>query len=273
MSPVMQSWIETLGVVCLAVLGTVTGLRCSRLRGPWWLVGYAVPMLFVVVVSLVRRFPQLELEPPFAWVVAGRMEFALLAFFCTLLLTTPLSRLPHRRQRIMILVLMVVAVGQSSIVPFVSPAFNYRYLEGLQTMIDADGVCLQNNGYTCGSAAAVTVLRRMGIEAEEGQLAIGGRTTRFTGTPPDLLCLAIQKQHGIRCRFVCVRDIEELRGREPFIALIKFGFLVDHYVAILRIGTSTVEVGDPLNGKVEIPYDQFAHKWRRCAIVLDTTTR
>lgn len=266
---ILRIWLETLGVVCLAVMGAAAGWRCSKLRGLWWLAGYFVPLLFIVVVGLTRRIPELESTPPFAWLMAGRTEFALLAPVCTLLLTTPLSRLPSRRQRILIGILMVAAVGQASVVPFLSPAFNYRYLKGLRTTIDSQGICMQSNGYTCGPAAAVTALRRLGIEAQEGQLAILARTTRFTGTPADLLCLAIQKEHGVRCHPVCVRNITDLRGKEPFIAVVKYAFLIDHYVTVLNIGDSTILIGDPLVGQTEMSHEEFTRTWRRCGILLE----
>jgi hypothetical protein len=55
-----------------------------------------------------------------------------------------------------------------AIVPFLAPAFNRGYLAGLKTRIDADGVCRQSSEYTCGPAAAVTALRKLGLPAEEG---------------------------------------------------------------------------------------------------------
>ncbi len=271
MSPILQAYLETFGVICLAVLGAVAGWRCSKLRRPWWLAGYFGPLLVICVIGLARRSPELELKPPFAWAMAGRTEFALLAPVCTLLLMTPLSRLGHKRQRILMAVLMVAAVGQASVVPFLSPAFNCRYLETLQTMVDPDGICLQSNDYTCGPAAAVTALRQIGIEAHEGQLAILARTTRFTGTPPDSLCLAIRNRHGISCRSVCLREVDDLRGKEPFIAVVKYSFLVDHYVTVLHVGDSTVLIGDPLAGQIEMTHEEFSRKWRRCGILFEAT--
>lgn len=269
MSPVLQAWMETLGVAGLAVLGAGVGWWCSKRRGPWWLAAYFVSLLLVVATGLARRFPSLELQPPFAWLVAGRTEFVLGALVCTLLLTTPLSRLPNRRLRILIVVLMVAAVTQTSIVPFLSPAFNCRLLEGLKTTIDPEGVCLQSTDYTCGPAAAVTALRRLGIDAQEGRLAILARTTRFTGMPGDLLCMAIRKTHGVQCRCVCLQDVDELRGKEPFIAVVKYSFLVDHYVTVLHVGDSIVQIGDPLCGQTEMLREEFSREWRHSGILFE----
>lgn len=269
MSPIAQAWIETLGIVCLAVMGAAAGWRCSKLRRPWWVVGYFAPLLFIVTVGLARRVLELEPIPPFAWVMAGRTEFALIALVFTLMLTTLLSRLPNRRQRVLLVILMTAVVAQSSVVPFLAPAFNYRYLESLPTTIDPQGICIQSNDYTCGPAAAVTALRRLGVEAQEGQLAIGAKTTRFTGTPNDLLCLVIRKQHGVSCRSAYLRNVDDLKGKEPFIAVVKYAFLIDHYVTVLEVKDSTVVIGDPLVGRMEMTHGEFAAKWRYCGILFE----
>ncbi len=257
-----------MGVTGLALAGVAAGWQCTRLSGRWWLAGYFVPLSFVVLVGMARRFPRLELQPPFAWVMAGRMEFALLAFVSTMLLITLVPRLPHRRERILMIALLLLVTAHESILPFLSPAFNYRYLRRLETIIDSDGVCLQSNDYTCGPAAAVTALRRLGFEAGEGQLAILARTTRFTGTPPDLLCRAVQEVSSLSARVLLTLDVNDLQASVPFIAVVKYAFLVDHYVTVLKVDGRGVTIADPLNGKVELTHAEFARRWRNCSIVL-----
>jgi hypothetical protein len=81
MSPIVQAWLETLGVVCLAVIGATAGRRCSKLRRPWGGVGYFVPLPFIAVVKyafLIDHFVTI-LEVRDSTVVigdplAGRME-------------------------------------------------------------------------------------------------------------------------------------------------------------------------------------------------------
>lgn len=269
MSPIARIWIETLGVILLAAAGVVGGRWCSTWRKPWWLIGYVGPLMLVVLISVARRFPSLELRAPFAWITAGRLEYALLAPVVALLLTTPLSRLTRRSERVLIVILMIVSIVTLSVLPFLTPAFNRRYLSQLMTVVDTDGVCIQSNGYTCGPAAAVTVLRRIGVPAEEGRLAIAAHTTRFAGTPSDCLCSAIRKEYGVRCREVYFRTVDDLRGKEPAIAVVKYAFLVDHYVAILSVTDSLVVIGDPLLGRSELSHEEFAKEWRKSAIVLD----
>jgi predicted double-glycine peptidase len=56
--------------------------------------------------------------------------------------------------------------------------------------------CRQSTDYTCGPAAAVTALRKLGFPAEEGQIAIVSYTSATTGTPPDILAEALRKYYG-----------------------------------------------------------------------------
>ena len=67
----MQPWLETLGVIVLALLGFVVGLRLSRLQKPYWLAGYAVPLFFLFLVALVRNITTLRFVQPLGWVAAG----------------------------------------------------------------------------------------------------------------------------------------------------------------------------------------------------------
>jgi len=269
MLTVAGAWFETLGVVLLAVLGALAGRRCARFRHPWWLLGYITPLLIVVMISASRWFPWLEPYWPFRWVMAGRAEFALLAPVCAMLLTTPLSRLQRQREKLVVASFMVVCVVSQSVMAFLMPAFNYQQLIDLKTLVDVDGVCIQSNGYTCGPAAAVTALRQKGIRAEEGELAVLAHTTRFTGTQVDVLCRVMRDRYGVSCRQVLFHDISELQPCAPVVAVIKFAFLIDHFVTVLEVTETEVVVGDPLEGRIEMTHEQFRRRWRRYGIVFD----
>jgi hypothetical protein len=267
----MNPWIETVGVVLLGVLGVALGRWFSRLSRPYWTLGYFIPFALIVLIGLAYRIRTLEFVPPFSWLMAGRNEFALTALIGTMVLTTPLSRLPRRRDRIAIGLLMVGIVFQVSAWPFLAPAFNRRQLAALKTQMDSENVCRQSTDYTCGPAAAVTALRRLGIPAEESEIALLCRTSTAMGTPPDVLCRSLQKRYG-REGLVCeYRPFESVSGlKQPgcTLALMKFAFLVDHYVAVLEVDDHTVTVGDPLNGRQTLSHAEFAQKWRFVGVVL-----
>jgi len=233
------------------------------------MIAYAVPLLLVAIIAVPRWLLRAELIPPFKWIMAGRTEFAVMALVCTMLLTTPLSRLPQRRNRRAVVLLMILFTLYFSVLPFLMPAFEYSRLAGLETTLDSDGVCLQSTQYNCGPAAAVTVLRSIGVSAEEGELALLAHTTRFTGAPMDSLCYAMRNDYATPCRIVYCRDVSELQGKGPFVAIVKFSFLVDHYVAVLSVTETEVTVGDPLKGLRTCTPKEFDKEWRRCAIVID----
>jgi hypothetical protein len=267
----MNPWIETIGVVLVGVAGAGAGRWCSRLRRPYWTVGYFLPFVFIVLIGLAYRIRTLEFVPPFSWLMSGRTEFVLTAFIGTMVLTTPLSRLPLRRDRIAVSLLMVLVVFQVSAWPFLAPVLNRDELTNLKTRINADGVCLQNTDYTCGPAAAVTALRRLGFTAEEGEIARLCNTSTALGTPPDILARALQRRYGAEgliCEYRAFRSVSELNQPGHTLALVKFAFLLDHYAAVLEVGDTTITVGDPLIGKTTLTHDEFAKKWRFVGVVL-----
>ncbi|MFH0910212.1 MAG: cysteine peptidase family C39 domain-containing protein [Planctomycetota bacterium] len=169
--------------------------------------------------------------------------------------------------------LLAVLVARVSILPFLLPALTYDHLLKMRTRIDADGVCLQGTDYTCGPAAAVTALRQLGVEAEEGRLAVLAHSSWAAGTPTECLCRAVEEACGVRCRIIHGDSPAELRGQEPLVAIIRFGVLVDHFVAVLEVQPDSVVVGDPLNGKCRLSLEEFRRKWRKTAIRFDPVAR
>jgi len=266
---ILISLAQTAGVILLAVFGVFLGWWFSRQRNRLWLVGYIIPLLLVIIIGIPRWSPRIELIPPFSWIMADRMEFAVIALISTILLTTPIFRLKQRRQRFAVFFFMIIFTSYFSVLPFLMPVFEYTHLSGLKTTIDDDGVCLQSNEYNCGPAAAVTVLREIGIPAEEGELALRAHTTRFSGTPTDSLCAAIRSCYSVPCRTIYYRSVRELRDKEPLIALIKYSYMVDHFVAVLSVTDTDVVLGDPLEGIRTCTHKEFENEWRKCVIVVE----
>ncbi len=270
----MNPWLETAGVVGLGGVGAWLGVACSRLPRPWWVLGYALPLGYVLLVGLGHRVRALEFEAPFSWFMAGRREYVWLAVLGTVLLVTPMSRLPKPRDRMAVGVLAAAILFLVSAWPFLSPALVHHRLRQLVTKLDRDGVCLQGTDYNCGPAAAVTALRRLGFSAEEGELAILARTSSIHGTEPDSLAWALRDRYGGEGLGVTYRafdSVDEIPREGYTLAVVKFGFLVDHYVTVLAVGPATVTVGDPLSGVERLPRDQFLGRWRKVGIVLRRT--
>jgi hypothetical protein len=268
-----MAWIETVGVLLLALVGTGIGRWFAK--KPYWILGFVIPFFFLAVIGIARYFPGLEFFPPVSWLMSGRGEFAAIAIITTMLLTTPLSRGGTYRLKILVYIFLTCIIVYFSVLPFLLPGIIREHLLGLKTRFDQKNVCLQSNGYNCGPAAAVTALRRLGLAAEEGKLAVLAHTNPIAGTPPDSLCLAIQKHHpdeGLLCRYGEFDSISELRGLEPVIALVKYSFLVDHYVTVLTVDEKTLTLGDPSIGFRELSHKEFKRVWRYRALILRKAT-
>jgi len=267
----MQPLFETLAVTILAFLGLFIGLWIGQVRKRWWAIGYAFPLVSTVAVGLARLVSRLRFLIPFSWISAGRNEFVVLTFVVPMALGTLIWRLPKKSEKILAGLLLVVASVFFFIYPFLVPVLIRGKLDQLDTSMTFSGVCLQSTSYTCGPAAAVTALARLGIKAEEGELAVLARTTPQMGTPDDMLAVAIEQRYGtrgVRCTYRHFDSIEQLKGICPTIAVVKFAFLVDHYITVLEVDDDKVVVGDPINGKEELTHDQFRDKWRSTGIVV-----
>jgi len=267
----MQYWLEAAAAALFACAGIVVGNLFSRLSKPYWTFGYFIPLASVLVYAVASQVPALSFVPPVSWMMMGRKKFAVMGFIAALILTTPLSRLPGKRDRGLVCLLMAVMVFRASVWPFIVPAFEHRELSQLRTRIVANGICLQTTDYTCGPAAAVTALRQLGLSGAEGELAILSETSSAAGTPPDMLADALQREYGrqglvAECR--PFHDMSELKQAGPTLAVIKYSFMVDQWVAVLQVTNSAVIVGDPLTGKVKIQADAFQREWRFIGVVL-----
>jgi len=267
----MNLWLEALASVLFASLGALLGYLFSRLRKPYWTFGYFIPLALIAIYRIALHYPAMSFVPPASWMLMGLRKFAVLGFVATLVLTTPLSRVPRKRDRIVVVAFMVVFVFVKSVWPFLAPLNARHQLESLHTSVGRDGVCRQTTDYTCGPAAAVTALRKLNLPAEEGQIGILSGTSSSTGTDPDILAEALQNEYGRRGLTAELRpfkDLTELKRAGLTLAVVKFGFLVDHFVTVLQVADTEVIVGDPLTGLDRLSYDDFLKKWRFTGIVL-----
>lgn len=267
----MNLWLAASVALLCALGGVALGWCFSRLRSPYWAIGYLIPVILVFAYVLAFPMPSLLFAPPLSWMLVGIRKFATFGFLATLVLTTPLSRVPQMRNRIVIVVLMAVIVFFMSLWPFLAPMADRAQLSRLQTKVDENGICQQTTDYTCGPAAAVTALRRLGLAAEEGQIAIVSCTSYQAGTPADMLAEGLQGKYGnkglvAKCRVF--KNISELRTSGLTLAQVKYRFLEDHWVTVLDVTDSEVIIGDPLAGLTRLSYDAFSERWRFMGIVL-----
>ncbi|MBI5115270.1 hypothetical protein HZA56_02250 [Candidatus Poribacteria bacterium] len=269
-------YLSVVGVTGVALVGVFLGVVFSRLRRPYWALGYAVPFIVIAAVAVSRRWPAFSFVAPFSYIMAGRTEFIALSLACAMMLTTVLGRLPHKRQKIALGMFMVLAVVCLSVLPFLLPVFLRNKLSKLESNFDSDGVCVQSNHYNCGPASAVTVLRRLGVRAAEGEIAVHSYSNPVSGTEPDSLCAAVSElygQDGIFSEHRIFRSVSELRYNDYAIVLVKYSPLVDHYAAVLVVTKDNIVLGDPLDGKRTLSHEEFEKIWRFSGIVLQRAAR
>lgn len=267
----MVLWFEAIGALLVGLGGVAIGNRCARLRDWKWLLGYFVPLGIIGIIAISNHFPAVGLTWPVRWLTFGRGKFALIGFVSAVVLATPAFRLPRKRDRKAVLALITSIVLGVAVWPFAAAALVQPQLKSLQTRVDQDAVCLQSTHYTCGPAAAVTALRKLGLPAEEGELALLAFTSPAIGTAPDILAQTLQKRYckdGLTARLSSFKRIEELKGAEPTIVVTKLSFLIDHYVTVLEVTEDKVIIGDPLTGLKELSLGEFEKLWRRIGIVL-----
>jgi hypothetical protein len=267
--PILQA--SLIALICAAV--AAAALFASR-RRRWWLVLYAIALLLISLILIARRFPTLAFRPPISWVAAGRTSMALLGPAAALLLIPLFPQLKNSRQRALVAIFLIVFILNSSIYPFISPVLAHSELQRLPTYVSPNGVCLQSTSYDCGPAAAVTALRKLGIPAQESEIALLADTCPAAGTSPDTLARILRDRYagdGLLCEYRPFASVRDLPQDAIILATMKLTFLIDHFVAVLAVTDDDVVLGDPLHGYVHISHQDFAQKWRFTGIVLRRT--
>lgn len=267
----MNPWLETILVFLVAVSGVFLGRFFSRLPKRYWIAGSFLPFVLVAMLVIVRCNPAIGFTAPFSWISMGRMRFVFLSLAVTMGLTCSVSRLPYKSERILVCMFMTVVVVWFCVLPFLVPALIRADLSNIETKLDSNGICHQSKAYTCGPAAAVTALRRLGLQAHEGQIAVLSHTSPIVGTLPACLSAALENRYGaegLECEYRGFDSISQLRDAGVTLAVVKDAFLLDHCVAVLEVSDQTVTVADPVFGKTSMTYEQFEKVWRFSGIVL-----
>lgn len=267
----MNPWVETGGVILVALLGIFLGRVFSGLRKSYWMLGYFLSFGLIAILVLVRFNNALYFVRPFSWIISGRAKFVILSLAVTMGLTVLLSRLPRKCEKLMVCFLMTMVVIWFLVLPFLVPALIKDHLSNIKTRLNTKGVCFQSTSYTCGPAAAVTVLGRLGLSAEEGEIAILSHTSPVAGTLPACLSSALQRRYGpvgLKCQYRRFDSIEQLRNAGLTLVMVRDSFLQDHCLAVLEVSDLTITIADPLAGTKLMSHEQFEKIWRFSGIVL-----
>lgn len=267
----MMQWIETLGMLLISTLGISLGAWAAAHSQRACRCALAVAFSLLGVV-LLARFKSLWADMPFLCPVAvGRMRFVFLVLTITIGLTSTVNHFRGRFCRASVCAMMVAMVSVLIACPFLIPALAQKDLALSKTTIDSDGICRQSRQYTCGPAAAVTALKKLGFEVEEGFLAMKARTAPFIGTSPWELQTAINREYGgagVVCRLSYLDSLESIPEESVFLAIIAVDSIIDHCVVVINYTNSVVTLADPAEGLIAMNRQDFMDQWRKYGMVL-----
>ena len=131
--------------------------------------------------------------------------------------------------------------------------------------------CLQSTGWSCAPAAACSLLRRLGVEARENEMA------RLMQARPHFGTDVLNMHRGLALKLRGTGYRVELRrldyaglvaGDAPCLVSIELHFFMDHAMAVVDADTDGVSVLDPLSGPDWIPRDRFEEIWRKNALLV-----
>jgi len=165
----------------------------------------------------------------------------------------------------------LITAAYSGWMEFFGPALSRPTLRGLTTVINGQGICLQTTGFTCGPAATVTLLRRFGLPAEEGEIGILSKASFNTGSEATLLADAVNERYahnGVHAAAKTLATLDDLRASAPCATVIYYDFAIDHWVAVLSVRDNKIEIGDPISGKRFMSSQDFIRIWQHDSLLV-----
>ncbi len=133
-------------------------------------------------------------------------------------------------------------------------------------------VCMQTSTYSCGAAAACTMLAELGVDSTESEMAALCKTSPVWGTDEFNVARGLGRKvrgSGRNVRIV-EADWEDLKSLDrTALATMKLNLVVDHWVVVLHADESGVLVGDSIEGKVTLSKREFLARWRGVLVRVD----
>ncbi len=151
-----------------------------------------------------------------------------------------------------LLILPLLGSVGIAVVPYLKPWINPLVLPSSTEKWDG-AACLQSTASTCGPASTASILRWLGIDASEHEIARAAYTSN-SGTEAWYLARYIRSR-GLGVRFDFQR-IFSPSGEFPALVGVRVsGF--GHFIAVLEIAENQVTFVDPLTGKSSLPLAEF----------------
>ena len=137
---------------------------------------------------------------------------------------------------------------------------------------DNAGLCRQTTAFTCGAAAAATLMYSYGVETDERTMALACWTNHFNGTSAFPICKALHtklKGTGKRPRLITADwDALEQHGG-PAMTTIGLHESLDHWVVIRGVHEDSVGLADPNGGLWRMSRAAFLARWKRFLLIVE----
>ena len=155
-----------------------------------------------------------------------------------------------------LLVLPLFGVAAFSIAPFAKPLFGPIPAEMFREQW-IDGICLQSTPSTCGAAAVATILKSLGQDATEVELATEAYSY-VRGTEAWYLARSVRAR-GLAASFVFT---DGFSSDAPFPALVGVQLAGSgHFIPILKREGDLYLIGDPLQRREWLSEEQLLERY------------
>jgi len=168
------------------------------------------------------------------------------------------------KKRIVLLIIIPAVLFIYVCVPFIKTIALPLNLDVLSSERWSEDVCLQSSGSTCGPASLATIMRSMGLERKEREIAKAAYTGS-TGTENWYLA-RYAKAQGLKPKFLNCQSINDVPVHS--IVGVKLGNNIGHFITLLPSDTDKLVIGEPLAGRLELTINEFNEKYRFTGFVL-----
>lgn len=168
--------------------------------------------------------------------VPGTEFFTVLLGVCGGLVASTLSRI--------FLILPLLLVTVFSLAPIIKPFIGPISKEDMADSWDGE-VCIQSTPSTCGAASSATILKSLGVESTESELAAEAHS--YMGGTEAWYLARVVRARGLEPRFRLSQGFDA-EINFPAIAGVRLG-KVGHFIPILRKEGEQFLIGDPLRGE------------------------
>jgi len=157
----------------------------------------------------------------------------------------------------MLLVLPLLGVAAFSIAPIIKPFVGPISAGTLQDEWDGE-VCLQSTPSTCGAASTATILKQLGVDVTESELAAEAHS--YAGGTEAWYLARAARSRGFDVDFVFTRGFTPDDGL-PAVVGVLLGS-VGHFIPILGQEGDRFIIGDPLRGRELLSRDDLNQRYR-----------